>query len=217
MLTDSTTSLQTRKSLLLRLRDAQDHGSWKTFFDTYWHLLYKVARRGGLSDADAQDVVQETVLAVAKQMPTFQYDPARGSFKHWLCRIVRRRISDHLRRVYREPVKELLPLNIALDAPTGVEEDTSGMLIELHWSQAWDQEWEQAVLDAAVEQVRAEVPPKHFQIFDYCVRQGWPAAKVASTLGIHTAQVYLVKHRVSAAVKRAGKQINKDWQSGRMR
>jgi len=71
--------------------------------------------------------------------------------------------------------------------------------------EAWDQEWEQSVFEAAVAQVRERVNPKHFQVFDCCVRQGWPAARVAATLGMNAAQVYLARHRVSQAVKQAAR------------
>ena len=83
-------SLPTRHSLLSRLRDLGDDASWRTFFDTYWQLIYNVAHKSGLADADAQDVVQETVIAVARRMPEFRYDPAKGSFKQWLLLITRR-------------------------------------------------------------------------------------------------------------------------------
>ena len=83
----------TRTSLLSRLRNVGDDASWRTFFDTYWRLLYNVSRKSGLSDDDAQDVVQETLIAVARKIPDFRYDPAKGSFKQWLLLITRRRIQ----------------------------------------------------------------------------------------------------------------------------
>src|SRR5205809_4936804 len=95
--------IPTRRSLLTRLKDWDDQESWKDFFDTYWKLVYGVAIKSGLNDAEAQDVVQETVLSVAKKMHAFKYDPAVGTFKSWLLLITRRRIADHLRKVYREP------------------------------------------------------------------------------------------------------------------
>src|SRR5678816_2584737 len=101
MSTSITDSLPTRQSLLSRLRDLDDQESWRVFFDRYWRLFYNVARRSGLDDASAQDIVQETVIAVAGKMPGFSYDPQRGAFKQWLLRITRRRIVDHLRKVYR--------------------------------------------------------------------------------------------------------------------
>ena len=83
-------------------------------------------------------------------------------------------------------------------------------------SDAWDQEWERSVLDAAIAQVRAQANPKHFQVFDYCVLKEWPVAKVASTLGMNAAQVYLARHRVSQAVKRAARRIEGERMKGRV-
>jgi RNA polymerase sigma-70 factor (ECF subfamily) len=214
MSTVTESDLRTRRSLLSRLRDFDDRESWRTFFDLYWRMLYNVARRAGLGDADAQDVVQETVVAVARQMPEFRYDRTRGTFKQWLFRIVRRRVADHLRRVYRQPPKGELPFDpIDEDdaAATVAAEDTAG-----HFGGAWEQEWEQAVFDAAVTRVREQVNPKHFQVFDYCVRQGWPAGKVAATLGMNIAQVYLARHRVSQAVKSAARAVSEERLSGQL-
>ena len=103
--------IPTRASLLARLKDWQNRSSWQDFFDTYWKLVYGVARKGGLNDAEAQDVVQETVISVLKSMETFDYKAESGSFKRWLLRVTSSRIQDHLRN--REP--ELEPL-----APSGL-------------------------------------------------------------------------------------------------
>ena len=73
--------LATRRSLLTRLRDAGDQAGWREFFDIYWQLLYRVALKSGLTEAEAQDAVQETIITVAQQMPGFRYEPARCSFK----------------------------------------------------------------------------------------------------------------------------------------
>src|SRR2546421_12588340 len=96
-------SLLTRRTLLSRLRNLDDQESWRTFFDLYWRLLYNVARKSGLDDLVAQEIVQDTVIAVARKMPGFRYDPARGTFRQWLLRITRRRVVDHLRRSHRQP------------------------------------------------------------------------------------------------------------------
>ena len=190
-------SLQTRRSLLSRLRDFEDRESWQTFFDLYWRLLYNVARRAGLDDADAQDAVQDTVAAVAQEMPDFRYDPARGSFKQWLFCIVRRRVADHLRRDYR------LRAHAEAEGEAGEILDDRVAVMDA----AWEEEWERSVLESAITLVRAQTNPKHFQVFDYCVLKEWPPTKVAATLEMSAAQVYLAKHRVSQAVKRAARRI----------
>ena len=88
--------LPTRQSLLSRLRDWDDQESWREFFETYWRLIYSVARKSGLTDDEAQDVVQETVITVAKNIG--KYDPREGSFKSWLLHTTRWRIADQFRR-----------------------------------------------------------------------------------------------------------------------
>jgi RNA polymerase sigma factor (sigma-70 family) len=91
----------TRSSLIRRLHDWDDHLGWQEFFDTYWKLIYAVAIKAGLSDAEARDVVQETVVSVARSLQAGQYDRARGSFKSWLHAVTRNRIVDHFRRRQR--------------------------------------------------------------------------------------------------------------------
>src|SRR5437660_4112070 len=95
--------IPTRASLLGRLKDWKDEASWKVFFDTYWKFIYNAAIRAGLTDAEAQDVVQETVIAVSRKIPAFVYDASRGSFKTWLMRQTRWRILGQLRK--RMPIE----------------------------------------------------------------------------------------------------------------
>lgn len=92
------TFIPTRSSLLKRLKNWQDQESWQEFFNLYGKLIFGFASKAGLTEAEAQDVVQETVLIVARKMPGFVYDPAAGSFKSWLMLITRRRIEKQLRK-----------------------------------------------------------------------------------------------------------------------
>jgi len=191
--------IPTRRSLLSRLKDWDDQESWKEFFDTYWKLVYGVAIKSGLTDAEAQDVVQETVLSVAKKMHDFKYDPAAGSFKNWLLLITRRRINDHLRKAYREPAKhQYCPDDASRTSIMEKIPDPAGDQLAV----IWDQEWHKNILDAAIERVRREVDPKQFQIFDSYVLKQWPVKDVRKTLGVSAMQVYLAKHRISALIKK---------------
>src|SRR5208282_6165191 len=85
-------------TLLSRLEDRGDQDSWKDFFDTYWRLIYSVAVKSGLTEAEAQDVVQETIISVAKDIHKFKRDRTLGSFKGWLRNLIRWRIADELRK-----------------------------------------------------------------------------------------------------------------------
>src|SRR3974390_3634829 len=91
----------THQTLLWRLRDLGDQQGWRQFFDTYWRLIYAVARDAGLGDEDAQDVVQNTFVYLARRMPNFRYDRSRGSFKSWLRVVTRSRIYAYRRREER--------------------------------------------------------------------------------------------------------------------
>ena len=90
--------LPTRYSLLSRLQNWEDQESWQAFFDTYWRLIYSVALKSGLTQTEAEEVVQETIICVAKHIQKFERDPQRGSFKGWLCHLTRWRIADQLRK-----------------------------------------------------------------------------------------------------------------------
>jgi len=100
-LTSTDDPLPTRRSLLSRLKDWNDQKNWGLFFDRYWRFLYNRARKEGLTDAEAQDAAQETVILVMKKVRTFQYDPQKGSFKGWLMKMARWRILDQLAK--RDP------------------------------------------------------------------------------------------------------------------
>src|ERR1041385_7370568 len=102
--------IPTRATLIQRLKNWQDNSSWQDFFDTYWKLIFTVAIQAGLTEVEAQDVVQETMLAVARHMPSFNYNQSQGSFKTWLLNMTRWRIKDQVRRreslARRRPARE---------------------------------------------------------------------------------------------------------------
>src|SRR5262245_50175212 len=94
--------LPTRESLLVRLKSWDDQASCRDFFNAYWKLVYAAAIKAGLNDARAQDVVQDTIIAVAKKMKDFTYDRKVDSFKGWLLYLTRKRIALEYRRKERE-------------------------------------------------------------------------------------------------------------------
>jgi RNA polymerase sigma-70 factor (ECF subfamily) len=198
---DATDFLPTRRTLLSRLKQAGDQAGWQEFFDTYWQLIYGVARKAGLTDAEAQDAVQETVITVSKHIGEFQYDPAKCSFKTWLLLITRQRIG----RQFRKRDGSQSP-----DRPAATREgETSTNTLEAIPDPAgpdleavWDEEWEKHLLGVAMERVKRQVKPEQFQAFDLLVLQQWPVRDVARVLAVSAGQVYLVKHRVGALVKK---------------
>ena len=190
MTADSIDPKLTRASLLGRLKDLDDHESWKEFFETYWKLIYSSALKARLAPQEAEDVVQETILSVTRAMPDFEYDRSLGSFKSWLLKITWRRINDR-KRVKAKDHKIIDPEGDAHDEQHPAPE------VADHW----EQDWERNLMDAAITAVKAKVDPKQYQVFDLGVFKHWDASKISKTLNISKAKVYLTKHRIQRLVK----------------
>jgi RNA polymerase sigma-70 factor (ECF subfamily) len=191
-------SIPTRASLLGRLKDWGDDRSWQEFFDTYWRLIYSVARKAGLNEPEAQDVVQETVLSVAKTIAQFRSDPARGSFKAWLLQLTRWRIIDQLRK--RPPTPTPFGDSGSDTARTASIErvpDSRGVTPEA----VWESEWRANLLEVALDRLKRRVKPRQLQIYDLHKVRGWEAKRVAAHLGISAVRVYVTCHRVQALVR----------------
>jgi len=199
---DSDTFIPTRRSLLTRLKDWDDDESWRDFFNTYWKLIYGAALKSGLSETEAQEVVQETVISVAKKMHDFKYDPAVGAFKGWLMQLTRWRITDQLRKRKPDRAREAAPDAGEIDA---IEREADPASLNL--DAIWQAEWERNLMDAAIERVKRKVAPRQYQIFDLYALKEWPVRKVAKTLGISATQVYLAKHRVAGLIKKEVRQL----------
>ena len=190
------TWLPTRRTLLSRLKNWNDQESWREFFNRYWRFIYSVALRAGLTETEAEEVVQETVITVAKQMPGFKYDRSKGSFKGWLQKTTRWKILAQLRK--RQGNQRF-------------EESTGTLNEEGEWETMdprvsdlearWQEEWEQNLMEVAVERVKRQVRPREFQVFDFCTVKEWPVAKVARHLNLIRPQVYYLNKKVARMIR----------------
>jgi RNA polymerase sigma-70 factor (ECF subfamily) len=207
--------IPTRHSLLNRLKDWGDQKSWQDFFDMYRQLIYNVAVKAGLSDAEAQEVVQETVIAVARKIGEFKADPARGSFSAWLMQLTRWRITDQWRKRGKGGQASCLSASGGTPAPlyddtgsTGPIEripDPAGAALDAVWSE----EWEKHLMAAALERVKRQVSPRQFQMFDLHVLQKQSVQDTARTLQASVASVYMAKHRVARLVKKEVRKLER--------
>jgi len=199
--------IPTRRTLLSRLKDWNDQEGWREFFNTYWKLIYGVAVRAGLTETEAQEVVQETIVSVAKTMPSFKYDPAACSFKTWLQHLTRKRIVDQFRK--RRPAdaadqrhaEERLAIEALEECPDGASADLEAI---------WEEEWQANLLEAALSKVKARVNSKQYQMFYLYVMKKLPIKEVARILEVNVGQVYLAKHRISALVRVEVKKLERE-------
>ena len=198
--------LPTRYSLLSRLQDWGDQESWRVFFDTYWRLIYSVALKAGLTQVEAEEVVQETIICVAKNIQTFKRDRRLGSFKGWLRNLTRWRIADQLEKRTRLSQGETHgaawnhPLLENIPAPA---DDAAAL--------DWDQEWQSHLLKTAKQRVKNHVSEEQYQLFDFYVVQEWPVTRICQTLGVSATQVYLAKHRITRLLQKEVRRLEKEW------
>ena len=198
-------SYPTRPSLLARLKDTQDEQSWQDFSDIYSKLIRGFAIKAGCTEDEADEVVQETLISAAKNLPEFRYDPKVCSFKTWLLNLSHWRVKDQLRK-RQAPAAPQPARRGPNDATEGgtrtatVERVADPSAPELQ--AVWDKEWQTTLLDAALARVKARTDLKQWQIFDLYALKEWSVADVAKSLGVNRAAVYLVKHRVSALVNK---------------
>ena len=185
----------TRASLLLRLRDRQDHEAWVEFVTLYEPVVYRLLRRNGLQDADAREVMQELFLAVSRSID--RWDPAkdRGSFRGWLRRVARNLVVNWLKHRGRHVIaaggsdlQAMLDMLPAAEGPQSAE---------------FDQELRRAVFQRAAEQVRGEVQPATWQAFWETAVVGTSPAETAKKLSMTVGALRVAKCRVLARLQAA--------------
>src|SRR5438477_7512666 len=147
----------TRLSLLLRICDAKDSQAWTQFVDLYAPLVYGFARKHGLQDADAADLTQDVLRAVAGAIGKLNYDPRRGSFRGWFFTVVRNKLRNFLSaRKRQDQGSGDTGVQNRLEAQPSPEEDEGDL---------WTQEYEQRVFAWAAEQVRSSFQDSTWQAF----------------------------------------------------
>ncbi len=202
-------SYPTRPSLLHRVKDAEDQQSWNEFNELYGKLIFGFALKAGLREDEAEEVVQETMIAAAKHLPQFHYDPKVCSFKTWLLNLSNWRVQDQFRK--RRAPSSPNAHRAGQDSPDDASRtetinriaDPAGSGLEA----LWDREWRRTLMDAALAKAKLQVDLKQWQIFDLYVLKEWSVNEVATTLGVSAGRIYLAKHRVSATVKRELKRL----------
>lgn len=192
---------QTRATLLQRLRQPDAGAAWEQFCLLYGGPILRYAGKLGLNNADAQDVMQETLVALVRQMPRFEYDPARGRFRNFVLTIVHRQAMALLRRRGRRPETPLPPGLEALPATISPQDDDR---------------WEEALFDEAWTRLRRSgaLQPKTVAAFEDYALRSLPADQVAKKYDLTANTVYQIRSRVIAMLKQEVEQLVRELDPG---
>jgi RNA polymerase sigma-70 factor (ECF subfamily) len=187
-----TSSTQTRPSLLLRIRDACDAEAWQTFVTIYAPLVYQYALRRGLQHADAADLTQDVMVEVARAIRSFEYQPERGRFRHWLLTVTRRLLLRFNERRARRPDRacESAELETLEDDQADVD---------------WDGAFNARVLRVAMQRIQPSFEPFTWRAFECVWLENHSAAEAAEKLSLRIEQVYIAKSRV---LKRLSEEVH---------
>jgi RNA polymerase sigma factor (sigma-70 family) len=193
-------------------RTAIWNNSWRRIYDQFANAILLYARRRGLNDHSAQDVLQEVMLTLIRcqQAPDSNYDPAAGTFQAWLWGIIRNRVRAIRRKDGRETV--LSPLS-----PTDLDNEGTPTLPEMPQAptdlgQVEEEQWQQALLAAALLRVQARVTPENFSIYTALLEKRTTVEALSQTHGKKPNAIYAVKHRCEEILLVEARVIKTAWE-----
>lgn len=182
----------TRASLLVKIRDGADQGAWREFIDLYGPVVYGFARKRGLQDADAADLMQDVMRSVSAAIGRLDYDRHQGTFRGWLFTISRNKIFNFLsaRRI----------------RPQGSGDSTTNRLLDSHADEndssgEWELEYQRRLAAIAMERVKGEFQENTWRAFRLTAVEGVSAGDAARQVGLSPGAVYVAKSRVLARLK----------------
>ncbi len=183
----------TRHTLIVKLRDPADAGAWREFVAIYEPLIYGLARRKGLQDADARDLCQEVFRTVSQAIDRWDADPSRGSFRGWLSRIARNLLVNFLtRRPYRLRGSGSTSVQELLEAQP-VDDPSATALFEA--------EYRRRLFRWAADEVKGDFAPKTWDAFWRTAVEGRSPGDVAAELGLSVGAVYIARSRALARLR----------------
>jgi RNA polymerase sigma factor (sigma-70 family) len=191
-------SLRTRDSLIARLRDLDDSESWTDFHRTYARVVRGLARKRGLTEAEAEEVAQDVFKRIAETIHEFERTTRSGSFRRWLYQLARWRSDDKIRERGRIPVE---PLPELAETDTGEAQAVERVAAPDGAGEMLEAEARRQLIRAALDRIRRRVSARDLQIFQLLVLDEWSPAKVAQFFAISTTLVYVVRHRVGQQLR----------------
>lgn len=190
--------VETQRSLLNRLKTQPSEADWERFYHKYSAVILSFARKQGLDDDSALDVLQETMMVMMRKLPEFEYQPERGRFRNWLLTIVVNKARNAKRRAHADQM-------LSLDAVNG---DESPLLEKIAGHEALadeqlDSQWRQCVVEQALHRLihDSRTQPETIAVFREVAIEGHPVGEVAARHGLKENAVYQIKNRLTTRLQ----------------
>ena len=192
----------TRASLLVRLRDGGDADAWQEFVHLYAPVIYGFARKRGLQDADAADLMQEVLRSISSAAQRLEYDPARGTFRGWLFTVTRNKVFNFLEHRSRRVLGSGdSSMQRRLEQHAGADGDLSA---------DWEADYQRTMAAQAMERVKGEFQPATWDAFLLTAVEGKTPAQVAVRVGLSVGAIYVAKSRVIARLRQEIERLQGD-------
>ncbi len=188
-------------SLIARVKDPADEAAWTEFLGIYQPVVWRMARRRGLQDADAQDVVQQVFLSISKSIDGWVPNDLQPPFRAWLTTIARNAITKALTRRPRDAATGSTSMVDLLNAQPDPQETTAEILAEARKERV---RW-------AAEQIRSEFSEATWNVFWLTAIEGVPIADVAKSTGRSAGALYVARYRVIARLKEKVAEVSQLW------
>jgi RNA polymerase sigma-70 factor (ECF subfamily) len=182
----------TRASLLVQLRSGSNHVAWQEFVNLYGPVIYGFARKRGLQDADAADLMQDVLRSVSGAIGRLDYDRKQGTFRGWLFTITRNKVFNFL------SARRLRP---QATGDTNTHQLLGSQPDEKDGSEAWEMEYQRRLASLAMEQIKGEFQENTWRAFWLTAVEGASAAEVSKQVGLSAGAIYVAKSRVLARLK----------------
>ena len=179
----------TRSSVIRAVADTENAAAWNRLFDLYAGFVYSIARRKGLNDADADDIVQMVFADLARNLPSFKYDREKGRFRPYLAALVKWRVIDRLKAVRRDADLKADFMEEAKSAATTEDEDFE------------EREWQSAAMEETLRRLKPEVRPEHYAAFVASAVEGQDTDVVTKLYGISRDSLYQIRKRLTVKLR----------------
>ena len=186
-----TESTDTNSQLLVRLRDPKDREAWEEFVSIYRPLIYRVARRQGLQDADALNTSQEVLYKVSKLIFEQESPPAKGRFRRWLTVVARNTAIDSLRRIGPD----------AATGGTSIQQSLGDLVSENSIQDTITAELKREAFRWAARRIKCDFTETTWLAFWRTMVEGMPCETVAQEIKKSVGAVYTARSRVMQRLK----------------